>query len=119
MGMFCLVGAAGAVGILQANTLAGLIVSYLILGACSFALYPIAITLACDSLPIAKIVSATEVMLLSYSIGSVFGPMLAANLSDASNGIVFYLAGCLITTCIYMFIKSIKNIRAGKTPVAG
>lgn len=119
MGMFCLVGAAGAVGILQANTLAGLIVSYLILGACSFALYPIAITLACDSLPMAKIVSVTEVMLLSYSIGSVFGPMLAANLSDAPNGIVFYLAGCLITTCIYMFIKSIKNIRAGKTPVAG
>lgn len=119
MGMFCLVGAAGAIGILQANTLAGLIISYLILGACSFALYPIAITLACDSLPMAKIVSATEIMLLSYSIGSVFGPMLSAHLSNAPNGIVFYLAGCLISTCIYMFIKSITNIHAGKTPVAG
>lgn len=118
MAMFCFLGAASVLGILQTNSLAGLIVSYLILGAASFALYPIAITLACDSLPMAKIVSASEIMLLSYSLGSVFGPMLAANISDASNGILLYLGGCLATTCIYMLIKSMQDIPTGNTPVA-
>jgi len=119
MAMFCFLGAASVLGILQATSFSGLVVSYLVLGAASFALYPIAITLACDSLPMAKIVSATEIMLLSYSLGSVLGPMLAANFSDASDGILLYLGGCLATTCIYMLIKSMKDIPTGSTPVAG
>ncbi|WP_110455759.1 MFS transporter [Shewanella algidipiscicola] len=119
MAMFCLIGAAAVLGIVQASSFVPLVISYLVLGACSFALYPIAITLACDLLPMAKIVSATEVMLLSYSVGSVLGPVLAANLSDATDGVVFYLGGCLITTCIYMLIKSMENIRTGDTPIAG
>ncbi|ASM53799.1 hypothetical protein PNIG_a1678 [Pseudoalteromonas nigrifaciens] len=119
MAMFCFLGAASVLGILQTTSFSGLVVSYLVLGAASFALYPIAITLACDSLPMAKIVSATEIMLLSYSLGSVLGPMLAANFSDASDGILLYLGGCLATTCIYMLIKSMKDIPTGSTPVAG
>lgn len=119
MAIFCFIGTASVVGILHANNFAALVSSYFILGACSFALYPIAITLACDSLPMAKIVSATEIMLLSYSVGSVLGPLMATYFSDESHGVLIYLGGCLITTCIYMLIKSMKKIPTGNTPVAG
>lgn len=119
MAIFCFVGAASVIGILNAHSFSTLVAGYFLLGACSFALYPIAITLACDSLPMAKIVSATEIMLLSYSVGSVLGPLLATNFSDASHSVLIYLAGCLITTCIYMLIKSMKKIPTGNTPVAG
>ena len=119
MALFCLFGAMGVVGIMHAVHFNVLMASYFILGAASFALYPIAITLACDALPIEKIVSATEIMLLSYSLGSVFGPLLAANLFASANGIMLYLGGCLITTCIYMLIKSLKGISTDNTPVAG
>ncbi|QBJ63060.1 MFS transporter [Pseudoalteromonas sp. DL-6] len=119
MAIFCFIGTASVVGILHTNSFAALVSSYFILGACSFALYPIAITLACDSLPMAKIVSATEIMLLSYSVGSVLGPLMATHFSDKSHGVLIYLGGCLITTCIYMLIKSMKKIPTGNTPVAG
>lgn len=119
MALFCLFGAMGVVGIMHAVHFNVLMASYFILGAASFALYPIAITLACDALPIEKIVSATEIMLLSYSFGSVFGPLLAANLFASANGIMLYLGGCLFTTCIYMLIKSLKGISTDNTPVAG
>lgn len=119
MAMFCLLGSLSVLGILETDSFNMLAFSYLLLGACSFALYPIAITLACDALPAAKIVSATEVMLLSYSIGSVLGPLLAVNLSDASENIVFYLGGCLLTTCLYMLVKSGEKISTSQTPVAG
>ncbi|WP_258405030.1 MFS transporter [Shewanella psychrotolerans] len=119
MAMFCLLGTLSVLGILKSSSFNMMALSYLLLGACSFALYPIAITLACDLLPAAKIVSATELMLLSYSIGSVLGPILAVKLSDASDNIIFYLGGCLLTTSIYMLIKSSERISAGQTPVAG
>lgn len=84
--------------------------SYFILGAASFALYPIAISLACDKLPSTKIVSATEVMLLCYSLGSVAGPLLALSLSDKGHGMMIYLAICLLSTCLYMLLKSLQKL---------
>ncbi|MEF1221131.1 MFS transporter, partial [Photobacterium damselae] len=47
-----------------------LITALALLGMSSFALYPIAITLACDKLESSQIVAATQVMLFSYSVGS-------------------------------------------------
>ncbi len=119
MAMFSLLGTLAVVGVLESQSLVFIGISYLILGAASFALYPIAITLACDALPMAKIVSATEIMLLSYSIGSVMGPLLATKLSQSSNGILYYLGGIMLTTCLYMLIKSIEKIHTGHKPVAG
>ncbi|WP_394147646.1 MFS transporter [Shewanella atlantica] len=116
MALFCLFGTLGVMGILEAKSFVIIATSYLILGACSFALYPIAITLACDALPVAKIVSATEIMLLSYSVGSVLGPLFAANLSDSPDGLILYLGACLISTCIYMLIKSMHNAHTEQRP---
>ncbi len=118
MALFCLFGTLGIIGVLEAQSFVIIATSYLVLGACSFALYPIAITLACDALPVEKIVSATEIMLLSYSVGSVVGPLFAANLSDSPDGIIFYLGACLITTCIYMLIKSMQKAHGEQWPLS-
>ena len=119
MALFCLFGALSIAGVMRAETLPVLMISYMLLGACSFALYPIAITLACDKLDVSKIVSATEIMLLSYSFGSVLGPLFAAMFSDSAHGLPMYLGVCLFATCIYMLIKSSSKISTTDTPIAG
>ncbi|MCG9745097.1 MFS transporter [Shewanella sp. Isolate8] len=110
MAMCTLVGLVGVVGAIETSALQLKAVSYFILGAASFALYPIAISLACDRLPSTKIVSATEVMLLCYSLGSVAGPLLALTLSDKRHGMMLYLAICLLSTCLYMLLKSVQRL---------
>ena len=110
MAMCTLVGLVGVVGAIETSALQLKAVSYFILGAASFALYPIAISLACDRLPSTKIVSATEVMLLCYSLGSVAGPLLALNLSEKRHGMMLYLAICLLSTCLYMLLKSVQRL---------
>ena len=105
-------------GIAWAAELSVIMGCYLLLGACSFALYPVAIALACDGLPVTKIVAATEFMLLSYSIGSVAGPLLAANTGITSQGLPVYLAVCLIATSLYMLLSSNRRVPANDPPVA-
>ncbi len=119
MAIFCLLGCLAAMGVLESTSVVMMALSLLMLGASSFALYPIAITLACDSLPVEKMVSATEMMLLCYSVGSVLGPLLATTFTQASNGLIIYLGVCLITTCIYMLLKSAETISSGQKPIAG
>ncbi|MCL1067823.1 MFS transporter [Shewanella olleyana] len=119
MAIFCMLGCLAVMGVLESSTLAMMGLSFLILGASTFALYPIAITLACDSLPVEKMVSATEMMLLCYSVGSVLGPLLATTFTEAGNGLIIYLGVCLITTCIYMLMKSAETISSGQKPIVG
>ena len=118
MAAFCLVGVASLMGVVYATALEWLVISYLVLGAASFALYPIAITLACERLDVNKIVSATELMLLAYSVGSVIGPLLAAYMPSAKHGLPLYLAVCLTTTCVYMLINANRRLPDSNTPVA-
>ncbi|WP_259651252.1 MFS transporter [Shewanella sp. KT0246] len=119
MAIFCMLGCLAVMGVLESSTLAMMGFSLLLLGASSFALYPIAITLACDHLPIEKMVSATEMMLLCYSVGSVLGPLLATTFTETGNGLIIYLGVCLITTSIYMLMKSAETISSGQKPIAG
>jgi UMF2 family putative MFS family transporter len=117
MSLFCLSGTMGVVGILSMHHPVLLSMSYLLLGACTFALYPIAITLACDGLDMAKIVSVTEIMLLSYSIGSVIGPLLAMAFESYQNGLVVYLGTCFISTCVYMLLSSARSAPTDHTAI--
>lgn len=109
MAMFSLLGVA-ALGIIltsqQAQLQAG---AYMIVGASAFALYPIAISLACDNSAPSKIVSITQLMLFSYSVGSVAGPILVEFMPKDSNALLHYLLICLITTSLYMMIKSYRT----------
>lgn len=117
MSFFCLAGVISIVGILNTKEMLLVSTSFFLLGACAFALYPIAITLACDALDVSKIVSATEVMLLSYSVGSVSGPLLAQSFDSYQNGLVLYLGVCMLGTCIYMLIKSASSTPTDHTAI--
>ncbi|CDH05496.1 putative transport protein [Xenorhabdus bovienii str. oregonense] len=86
-----------------------MIVALGLLGMSSFALYPIAITLACDKLDSSCIVAATQVMLLSYSIGSAIGPLSAGNFMLQHNGLMNFFFIVLLTAAIYMLLASLRR----------
>lgn len=111
MALFCLLGTAAIALTVFDDSLLVLGVSLFILGMATFALYPIAINLGCDKLDASYIVSATQVMLLSYSVGSVVGPVLADWFMQDRHGLMAYLFAILLATCLYMLIKSVKTKR--------
>ncbi|MCW8330212.1 MFS transporter [Photobacterium sp. SDRW27] len=80
-----------------------------LMGMSAFALYPIAITLACDELNANYIVSATQVMLFSYSVGSASGPMLAYQFMAEKAGLMDFFFLVLLATAIYMLLVSAKR----------
>ncbi|MGV2986229.1 MFS transporter [Vibrio sp. E150_011] len=117
MGMFCLVGVFGIGLVVLSNDLNVLAVSLFLIGFSTFALYPIAINLGCDKLDENNIVSATQVMLFCYSVGSVIGPVIADGFMSGSQGLMTYLFATMMATAIYMIIASIttkKHMMAGE-----
>ncbi|NVD08043.1 MFS transporter [Vibrio sp. JPW-9-11-11] len=111
MAMFCLLGVAAITLTTMFQGLHALASGLFLLGMATFALYPVAINLGCDKLDASYIVSATQVMLFSYSIGSVAGPVVADGFMDGSQGLMKYLFATLLATCFYMLIASIKTKR--------
>ncbi|SDH99541.1 Predicted arabinose efflux permease, MFS family [Vibrio xiamenensis] len=109
MAAFCLIGAAAATTAMLGTNLLDLSISLFVLGMALFALYPIAINLACKAVSADKIVSVTQVMLLSYSVGSVIGPVLGDMSMHSQHGLFGYLFAMLMATCIYMLISSAKR----------
>lgn len=109
MALFCLLGVAAISLTSMIDGLQGLGAGLFLLGMATFALYPVAINLGCDRLDASYIVSATQVMLFSYSIGSVVGPIAADWFMEDSQGLMEYLFAALLATCIYMLIASVKT----------
>ncbi len=111
MAVFCMLGVAA---IALTTTYSGIQVlgsGLFLLGMAVFTLYPVAINLGCDKLEASYIVSATQVMLFSYSVGSVAGPVLADWFMSGEQGLMGYLFATLLATCIYMLVASIKTKR--------
>ncbi|WP_052260674.1 MFS transporter [Photobacterium gaetbulicola] len=99
-----------AMGLLHLDSSYGIqIVALALLGMSAFALYPIAITLACDGLASESIVSATQIMLFSYSVGSAFGPVAANYLMHTDTGLTGFFFAVLLTTAIYMLMVSLRT----------
>lgn len=109
MGMFCLLGVFGVGLVVLSDELSVLAISLFLIGMATFALYPIAINLGCDKLDESFIVSATQVMLFCYSIGSVAGPVIADWFMQGTQGLMAYLLATMMATAIYMFIASIRT----------
>ncbi|WP_194088988.1 MFS transporter [Vibrio hibernica] len=109
MGLFCVLGVF-ALGLttLTDNKMI-LAISLVLLGMATFSLYPIAITLGCIGMNQSYIVSVTQVMLLSYSVGSVSGPMVAHSFMHNPEGLMGYLFVTLLATALYMFATSLKS----------
>lgn len=111
MALFCVLGVF-AIGLTTlSDSTAVLATALVLLGMAAFALYPIAISLGCDTLDESYIVSATQVMLFSYSIGSVCGPVLANTLMNTAEGLMSYLFAILLATAIYMLLASLRQQR--------
>ncbi|MCK6264921.1 MFS transporter [Vibrio sp. ZSDE26] len=111
MAMFCMLGVAAVAATVLNNDMGVFAVSLFVLGMAIFALYPVAINLGCDRLDAKYIVSATQVMLFSYSIGSVSGPVIADKFMTSQHGLMDYLFASLLATCIYMLFASVKGKR--------
>lgn len=86
-----------------------LVTALALLGMSAFALYPIAITLACDKLDSSYIVAATQVMLFSYSIGSALGPISANSFMAEQNGLMDFFFIVLLATALYMLFASLQR----------
>lgn len=109
MAMACLLGVF-AMGIFHLdNNYLVQVCALALLGMSSFALYPIAITLACDELEAPYIVSATQVMLFSYSVGSASGPVIANTFMAKANGLMEFFFLVLLATAIYMLLMSARR----------
>ncbi|WP_104029549.1 MFS transporter [Vibrio jasicida] len=109
MAFFCILGIF-SIGLTFVSTSAVVLaVALFLLGMATFALYPIAINLGCEGLEERFIVSATQVMLFSYSIGSVAGPVVADKFMAQMHGLLGYLFAALLATCIYMLIAATKS----------
>ena len=111
MGLFSLLGILSIAMIEIATVTAGMMTGLFLLGASAFALYPIAITLACRNLTKSKIIAAAELMLLSYSIGSVIGPIVAGASMTIKSGLMLYLSICFAATLVYMLLSSRRHRR--------
>lgn len=111
MALFCLLGVAAITFTTMVSGLQALGSGLFLLGMATFALYPVAINLGCDKLDANYIVSATQVMLFSYSIGSVAGPVAADWFMNSAQGLMSYLFATLLATCLYMLMASIKTKR--------
>ena len=111
MALFCLLGVAAIGFTAIGNGIHVLGISLFVLGMAIFALYPVAINLGCDKLDPTYIVSVTQVMLFSYSIGSVAGPVLADHFMLGDQGLLGYLFATLMATCVYMLLASVKTKR--------
>ncbi|GLT14560.1 MFS transporter [Vibrio algivorus] len=109
MGLFCLLGVF-AIGLTTlSSSLVVLAISLVLLGMATFSIYPLAISLGCDGLEENYIVSATQIMLLAYSIGSVAGPIAAQHWMNNPEGLTGFLFVILLATSLYMFAMSIKR----------
>lgn len=84
-------------------------------GGLSFTIYPVGISLACDSVKETEIVAATQGLLLAYSIGCVFGPLLSSACMHISefNG---YLGYFIVINIILIIFLSVRRVQKKSVP---
>lgn len=86
------------------------------LGAAAFTLYPIAMAWACEKVAKTQLVAMNQLLLLSYTIGSLIGPSLAAMLMQRySDDLLFIVLASVSFAYLMMLLHSAKQ---RQTPVA-
>lgn len=109
MALLCMLGMF-AIGLTFVSSSVALLAGALfLLEMATFGIYPVAINLGCEKLDERFIVSATQVMLFSYSVGSVAGPVVADGFLSQLHGLLGYLFAALLATCIYMLVAASKT----------
>lgn len=81
-------------------------------GGITFALYPISINSACDHVDPSQLVSATAGLLVFYSIGCVFGTLVAPAISDVmqtNDGLFYYFIATGVLAVVSILVASRKR----------
>ncbi|WP_051216310.1 MFS transporter [Ferrimonas futtsuensis] len=119
MALFSLAGVMAAVILVLASTPLEFGLGMLLLGASAFVLYPVAINQACEGRASAQIVRITQLMLISYSLGSVAGPLLVQAMAALAIGLLQYLGIVFLATSLYMLVSALRRAPALLEPPAG
>lgn len=119
MALFSLAGAMAAVMLVLASSPFEFGLGMLLLGASAFVLYPVAINQACEGRASAQIVRMTQLMLISYSLGSVAGPLLVQAVNTLSLGLLQYFGVVFLATSLYMLVSVARRTPAVMEPPAG
>lgn len=81
-----------------------------LLGAAGFTLYPVAMSWACEKVAHDELVAMNQALLLSYTIGSLVGPSLAALLMQAySDRLLFVLIALVALVYLVMLLKNSEH----------
>ena len=80
------------------------------LGGATFTLYPVSISHACDHLEKKDIVAGCQALLLSYSVGSCLGPLLASMLIGVRGGLMIFFASNMIFLAIFFILRTFQRV---------
>ncbi|AYH47951.1 MFS transporter [Dickeya fangzhongdai] len=84
----------------------GMAPSLFLLGAAGFTLYPVAMSWACEKVAPSELVAMNQALLLSYTIGSLCGPSLAAMLMQTySDQLLFVLIAAVSLGYLIILLK--------------
>ena len=90
-----------------------LTIIYFIFGGMSFTFYPVALSMACDSLNSNHIVSVTQCLSMIEGIGSIVGPILAAPFMKTFGlkGLNIYFAIVSLFLILFLIYRTIKKVK--------
>ena len=90
-----------------------LAVIYFIFGGMSFTLYPVALSLICDSLKSSHVVSVSQGLSLVEGVGSIIAPVIAPPfmLFFGVNGLSIYFVIITLTLLIFLIYRILKRER--------
>ncbi|MEH0876725.1 MFS transporter [Pectobacterium cacticida] len=90
--------------------------SLLLLGSAGFTLYPVAMSWACEKVRPNELVSMNQALLLSYTLGSLCGPSVAAVLMQRySDQLLFVLIAVIALIYLMMLLRKVDH---HSTPLA-
>lgn len=80
------------------------------IGVLSFALYPVGMTLVCENKPSEELTGLTELLLLFYSVGMIFGPLLTPVFNKITDPFGLYLeiiafSSIITAHCVFGLLK--------------
>ncbi|MBS0847792.1 MFS transporter [Citrobacter sp. JGM124] len=87
-----------------------------ILGAAGFTLYPVAMAWACEKVTHHQVVAMNQALLLSYTIGSLLGPLLTAALMESYSDSLLFIVIAAVSLVYLMLL--LRETGQHSTPVA-
>lgn len=103
----------GSVGMLSHAAMAP---ALCILGAAGFTLYPVAMGWACEKVTHHQLVAMNQALLLSYTVGSLLGPLLTAALMQSYSDSLLFIVIAAVSLVYLMLLLSKTGQHS--TPVA-